>query len=250
VLGFSDRSVIAGLSVIALSIGVSALFLGHGRHRPLEQEWSSRQRASIATGTVRGEASRAIVTAPPSAADATRSDDEAAHAADSTSQEPVASPPPKHTAHARTTRHAPSSRPATLAKAKANGRYAESEASSSIAPAASTRAPRSLDKTPDQTLDKTPDQNAGLAAPGKDSKPQIVNEPMRAEAAPPPDTRVHASESKADAPQPQTAASTPKPKTRKDVQDELRKARASGALPRFGNPDPYGPGGAPSNPNE
>jgi hypothetical protein len=30
------------------------------------------------------------------------------------------------------------------------------------------------------------------------------------------------------------------------VRDEVEQARANGALPRFGNPDPAGPGGAPS----
>jgi hypothetical protein len=245
VLGFSDRSVIVGLSVVALSIGVSALFLGHGRHRPFEQEWSSRQRASIATGTVRGAASAAIVTAPPSASDAIRSDDETARAPDSTPQETVASPPPpttKHAAHARPLRQVPSARAAALAKS--NGRHEKSDASSSIAPAESTRAPRAIDQTPDESA------NAAPAARTTESNPQIGNEPKRSEAAPPPDARVSTAQSTADAPLPQTVTSTSKPKTRKDVEDELRKARSSGALPRFGNPDPYGPGGAPSNPNE
>jgi hypothetical protein len=36
------------------------------------------------------------------------------------------------------------------------------------------------------------------------------------------------------------------PKTREQVRSELYRARANGALPRFGNPDPAGPGGMPS----
>jgi hypothetical protein len=36
------------------------------------------------------------------------------------------------------------------------------------------------------------------------------------------------------------------PKTRAEVSMEIERARADGALPRFGNPDPAGPGGAPS----
>jgi hypothetical protein len=36
------------------------------------------------------------------------------------------------------------------------------------------------------------------------------------------------------------------PKTRAEVRMEVERARADGALPRFGNPDPAGPGGAPS----
>ena len=41
-------------------------------------------------------------------------------------------------------------------------------------------------------------------------------------------------------------ASTQAPKTRAQVRMEVEQARADGALPRFGNPDPAGPGGAPS----
>ena len=36
------------------------------------------------------------------------------------------------------------------------------------------------------------------------------------------------------------------PKTRAEVRMEIERARTDGALPRFGNPDPAGPGGAPS----
>ncbi|MBN3756678.1 hypothetical protein G3N95_27330 [Paraburkholderia sp. Tr-20389] len=35
-------------------------------------------------------------------------------------------------------------------------------------------------------------------------------------------------------------------KTRADVRDELNRARSDGSMSRFGNPDPYGPGGASS----
>jgi hypothetical protein len=40
--------------------------------------------------------------------------------------------------------------------------------------------------------------------------------------------------------------STQAPKTREQVRMEVERARADGDLPRFGNPDPAGPGGAPS----
>lgn len=42
------------------------------------------------------------------------------------------------------------------------------------------------------------------------------------------------------------SASQQGPKSRQQVRAELEHARADGALPRFGNPDPAGPGGAPS----
>jgi hypothetical protein len=37
------------------------------------------------------------------------------------------------------------------------------------------------------------------------------------------------------------------PKTREQVRAELERARMDGTIPRFGNPDPAGPGGVPSN---
>jgi hypothetical protein len=45
---------------------------------------------------------------------------------------------------------------------------------------------------------------------------------------------------------PPPSTSSQAPKTRAEVRDEVEQARANGALPRFGNPDPAGPGGAPS----
>ena len=42
------------------------------------------------------------------------------------------------------------------------------------------------------------------------------------------------------------AVASQAPKTRAEVTMEIERARADGALPRFGNPDPAGPGGAPS----
>ena len=48
------------------------------------------------------------------------------------------------------------------------------------------------------------------------------------------------------APTPTPTQSSQGAKTRAQVRMELERARANGALPRFGNPDPAGPGGAPS----
>ncbi|HWT39453.1 MAG TPA: hypothetical protein VN289_24435 [Paraburkholderia sp.] len=45
---------------------------------------------------------------------------------------------------------------------------------------------------------------------------------------------------------PPVAATRGASKTRAEVRDELTRARADGSMSRFGNPDPYGPGGAPS----
>jgi len=48
------------------------------------------------------------------------------------------------------------------------------------------------------------------------------------------------------APKPLPVRSDQTPKTRAQVRAELDRARADGSLPRFGNPDPAGPGGVPS----
>jgi hypothetical protein len=42
------------------------------------------------------------------------------------------------------------------------------------------------------------------------------------------------------------AAANQGPKTREQVRAELARARMDGTIPRFGNPDPYGPGGTPN----
>ena len=47
-------------------------------------------------------------------------------------------------------------------------------------------------------------------------------------------------------PDPLPVQSDQTPKTREQVRAELARARADGTLPRFGNPDPAGPGGTPS----
>ena len=42
------------------------------------------------------------------------------------------------------------------------------------------------------------------------------------------------------------ATSNQGPKTREQVRAELAHARMDGTISRFGNPDPYGPGGTPN----
>jgi transposase InsO family protein len=42
------------------------------------------------------------------------------------------------------------------------------------------------------------------------------------------------------------ATSNQGPKTREQVRAELAQARMDGSISRFGNPDPYGPGGTPN----
>ena len=97
--------------------------------------------------------------------------------------------------------------------------------------------------------------NPVLADPGKDADalraaPPVADTalPSQSTAVPPPLTQAVQSAQTDPAPAPAPVASTPNqgPKTRDEVRMEVERARTDGALPRFGNPDPAGPGGAPS----
>lgn len=59
-------------------------------------------------------------------------------------------------------------------------------------------------------------------------------------------TQLNASSMQAALINPRTIATDQGPKTRAQVRSELARARTDGTLPRFGNPDPAGPGGLPS----
>lgn len=74
--------------------------------------------------------------------------------------------------------------------------------------------------------------------------PTVASTPERpalTRATPPSQEAVQPVESK-----PLPVQSDQAPKTREQVRSELYRARANGTLPRFGNPDPAGPGGLPS----
>jgi hypothetical protein len=76
--------------------------------------------------------------------------------------------------------------------------------------------------------------------------------PAQSGTVPPPLTQAAPSAQSAQSAQPDSAptpapgTSSQAPKTRDEVRMEVERARVDGALPRFGNPDPAGPGGAPS----
>ncbi|NPT42587.1 DUF4148 domain-containing protein [Paraburkholderia sp. 1N] len=83
----------------------------------------------------------------------------------------------------------------------------------------------------------------------------VASPPTQATSAPPPDP--HAESTAQAAPVQSAAQLAPStgstllksdggPKTRAEVRAEIARARADGTLPAFGNPDPAGPGGAPS----
>jgi hypothetical protein len=80
---------------------------------------------------------------------------------------------------------------------------------------------------------------ARSVASTRSQHPQARMMPL-AEQAPPPAQPV--------APKPFSVLSAQGPKTRAQVRAELERARADGSLPRYGNPNPAGPGGVPSSP--
>jgi hypothetical protein len=82
-----------------------------------------------------------------------------------------------------------------------------------------------------------------------DERQPVIPPPIQSAAATsqPPSTSTAAPAPQAVQPPAAPAVSTTgdAPKTRAQVRDELSRARSNGTMSRFGNPDPYGPGGAP-----
>ncbi|BDC40135.1 DUF4148 domain-containing protein [Paraburkholderia terrae] len=93
--------------------------------------------------------------------------------------------------------------------------------------------------------------NTAALQPHKQPEPVIasavqtaatVAEPVEQPSAPAAPSTVQSHEPTAPPP---AAAPSDGPKTRAQVRDELSRARTNGSMSRFGNPDPYGPGGSP-----
>ncbi|KMZ12316.1 hypothetical protein BHUM_04679 [Candidatus Burkholderia humilis] len=233
-LRFSDRSILIGLCVIGLSIAVPSLLLRSSGHRAEEQSWSTHQRASVSTGAVREEAPSAPV-APESPPDVKQTENAtdgeiATDLQSSASPDQVRALPPKAPQHARSVKKPRSSRAAAPVKEANDAAQAEghgTQLTEERRAEATTNGVESSDREPEQVSQRAADTSH------ESSPPSSVN---------PPQSEVRTN---SDTQEPVFAA-MPRPKTRKDVQDELSKARMNGSLPRFGNPDPYGPGGSPS----
>jgi hypothetical protein len=250
----SDRIVILGLSVIGISIiGLFALLQHHERH-PDEQAWSSRQQASVVTGAVGSSALRA--SAGPAIGDSEeREDIDASKSgtieATSSAGGPDAgdeldSSPREETA--QTSSVGKRRLPPTTSRALPNitqqpGRPAERKhkAQQSNERAESVHDNTLSSEHHEAQIDQadSPRHDAFLSV-----QPETTNSASWDETTQP---AIQSLPGPVDAPLPSPAA--PAPKSRQDVQDELRKARLNGSLPRFGNPDPYGPGGSLSSPD-
>jgi hypothetical protein len=94
----------------------------------------------------------------------------------------------------------------------------------------------------------TPVTTAVTLAPDPPAKTAITS-PVASPAQSAPETQ-KATMQTAQTPQPRPISTSTEqgPKTRAQVRAELERARDSGELPRFGNPDPAGPGRTPSSP--
>ncbi|MDR5758645.1 hypothetical protein [Caballeronia sp. LZ035] len=217
-----DRSVLVGVSVAALAVALAGLWLKHDAPRVDDQMQSARQRDLVSAGPVREQPVPAapIVQTPSVASDV---------------QEESKSPPEANRPDAE-------ARPAPAAKSVRSDRPSSAKA----------QAKRSARLRDDVAQAHKP-TTASQPPPAREADPLPVNEPQAAETAKPAVLPSEPPLSNTTAPEP--VRSTPSietsagPKTRKQVEDELRAARSSGALPRFGNPDPAGPGGSPGNLN-
>ena len=251
----SGRFLVIGLCAVALSTVVSPLFLKQGAHRRADQAWSSHQHGSVLRGAVRAE--------PPQTPSATPEEEKSARqqalideltragraAASQQSESEIdfdspsdsrrsqvykadaarsvhITPPAKNKLAERTRKQ--------NAEPSIKGETTQSEARVAPAPAAL----QSESGQTDPSSAPTPSREESVAAL-QDQTTSRASDPVDL-----PTENVQSSgDAKAETPVP------PSPKSRKDVQDELRKARSNGSLPRFGNPDPYGPGGSPSTSN-
>ncbi|WP_109480399.1 DUF4148 domain-containing protein [Paraburkholderia sp. C35] len=158
--------------------------------------------------------------------------------------------------------------PAQHAKAavKTTPTHARAVPSRRVNQVPSTRAVTTNDTTPSVDLrSNATTGNATTTAPAVVNTPLLqphVQPPETASAAPlqtaaaptvpsaqtatPPSSSSSEPASRESSAPPVFAATGGGPKTRAEVRDELNRARSNGTMSRFGNPDPYGPGGAPS----
>ncbi|CAE6722692.1 DUF4148 domain-containing protein [Paraburkholderia haematera] len=125
---------------------------------------------------------------------------------------------------------------ASVPGGRANGVGAPAVASSSVAVPAEAKVISNVTSVSAVIQPIQPIQQAPVAPPGPQAQPNPQAAPAQSTPWPP---------------QFAPAIETPLrsesgPKTRAQVRAEIARARADGSLPAFGNPDPAGPGGAPS----
>jgi hypothetical protein len=254
---FSERSISIGLCVAALSIVVPSLLLKINQHHSREQEWSSKQSGSVSAGAVREEVPAADATpqqasSPDEAAPPARSSTDqkiessaAPDAVQSSARDAIGSSTPQRTARAHSNVKSSPTRPAPTSR-QAKGPtpvHAQARPSTEV----SKLLPDAQNGRHEAAAENVPASSATDPALMSRSDANAVRDSSQA---PPQHRAVQAGEASSTHASAAMTTGAPHPKTRKDVEDELRNARMNGSLPRFGNPDPYGPGGSPSGSSE
>jgi hypothetical protein len=259
-----DRSIVLGIGGVALVIAASSMVLKRNEPHFGETGWSPHQRGLVVTGTVRAKTSETTL---PSSAPAQTAADEPPGQKHMIRSEDKRNPTSVPNISPQSTG---SLRPAEHRRRVATSRqYVANEHTPQIAPSTRSTRPAEIDASGRRTREVGVPHRQDEAA--RRLPPMVYADPLtRTPASPPLRTGVREAltahpettptPSPASAPalgvaesapasKPTTAGGSPLviassgPKTRKQVEDELRKARQDGSLPRFGNPDPAGPGG-------
>jgi hypothetical protein len=250
---FSERSISIGLCVVALSIVVPSLLLKFNQHQTKEQEWSSKQRDVVSAGSVREEAPT-VSAAPASAASTDEADQpkrssvdrgsEGSHAlnvVDPRKPDAIDSSTPQRNVRQSSNVKASSSRPARSSKQANRPTHMRVLPESSTVP--STLAPAARGESHEAIVGSTLASSAAdlnFLPSGNTSTAHDSTQPS------PQASAIQANNENSSHASAPVVVAVQHPKTRKEVEEELRNARTNGSLPRFGNPDPYGPGGSPS----
>lgn len=243
----SDRIIVLGLLVIGMSIiGLFALLQHHKQHA-VEPAWSSLQQASVVTGAIGSSTPTANVDSENASSGEGEDIDAGRPGTGETASSFVGPDAGDELDTTPREEHSQTSRAGKRAIPPTTTRAAPTITQQPRRPVEHMRAaPQSIERAASAPEIEPRAEEIGQAE-SLNRDATLPVQPAIPNPAPPDATAQPAMPSRPDpvAALPPSPA-TPQPKSRQDVQDELRNARLNGSLPRFGNPDPYGPGGSPS----
>ncbi len=253
----SERSTSIGLCVLALSILVPSLLLRFSQHRVDEQEWSSTRRNTVSTGPVREEVP-AVNFLPLNSS----SPDNLGRLREN---------PIDRRSDRSSARHAVQPRKPNeidLSTQRRNFRADSYAMPLPTRPVPSRKQARGITRlhrqaAPSADISKVPveeqsklraivaENTSASSAKDSGSLASINANATSSSSQPPPQVNLLQTDIDINGGAPAPIFTTaPRPTSRKQVEDDLHNARMNGSLPRFGNPDPYGPGGSPSEAND
>jgi hypothetical protein len=245
----SSRTKLVGLCIVAASVVAPSLLLNHSRPHSEDQAWSSRQRTSIASGAVATQLPPKLESS--SGEEAIHKDTDKSSASVAASDNtPLDEAPSAGSLRNEVKRYA-ASKPPPQQRSK---------------PYRSTKSTGLTERKPADNSPARDEEKLEQAKPAHDvqNATPALSDPSAVSELKPDTNRAASVQLSTTIPSEQPAASSvlrqrslpvvntdtsqsgPRPKTREEVKEELRNARGNGALPKFGNPDPYGPGGSPS----